>query len=166
MTESETAKIIFDTLRELRTNETEAGAAFVAMRLFARAKRDAVAHGLTIGPVLVDLDPRQHGVAAPEEFRECITLALRFGHNLTPAIHDLELNDEHLAGTLSFDGKPCRCVIPWRAVWAASVDGGAHLGTWKDSIPVELRKRDPAPPAPTAEKPRPRLSLVPATGDS
>src|SRR5262252_2910092 len=78
-------------------------------------KRRTLEALLARGPVLVHVDARRAEVAVPSRFRADPSLVLRFGYNLTPAIVDLAVDDNAIAGTLTFGGQPFRCVLPWSA---------------------------------------------------
>jgi len=93
---------------------------------------------LARGPVLVHVDARRAEVAVPARFRADASLVLRFGYNLTPAIADMEVNDEIIAGTLTFGGQPFRCVLPWTAVYAAMVEGEQRGTVWPEDVPEDV----------------------------
>ncbi len=65
-------------------------------------------------------------------------LVLRFGYNLNPAIGDLTVDDEAIAGTLTFAGQPFRCILPWTAVYAASVEGEQRGTVWPEDVPEDV----------------------------
>ena len=90
------------------------------------------------GPVLVHVDGRRGDVSVPARFRADPSLVLRFGYNLTPAIADLEVTDELIAGTLTFGGQPFRCVLPWTAVYAAMVEGEQRGTVWPEDVPEDM----------------------------
>ena len=90
------------------------------------------------GPVLVHVDGRRGDVSVPSRFRADPSLVLRFGYNLTPAIADLEITEELIAGTLTFGGQPFRCVLPWTAVYAAMVEGEQRGTVWPEDVPEDM----------------------------
>ena len=63
---------------------------------------------------------------------------LRFGYNLTPAIGDLTVDDDAIAGTLTFAGQPFRCILPWTAVYAAMVEGEQRGTVWPEDVPEDV----------------------------
>jgi len=93
---------------------------------------------LARGPVLVHIDARRAEVAVPTRFRADPSLVLRFGYNLTPAIGDLVVDDDAIAGTLTFAGQPFRCILPWTAVYAAMVEGEQRGTVWPEDVPEDV----------------------------
>jgi stringent starvation protein B len=93
---------------------------------------------LARGPVLVHVDARRAEVAVPPRFRADPSLVLRFGYHLTPAIGDLTVDDEAIAGTLTFAGQPFRCILPWGAVYAAMVEGEQRGTVWPEDVPEDV----------------------------
>jgi hypothetical protein len=168
VTESETANIIAEALDELGTDvqDNEFSAGFIADRLYSAAKLEAYEFGLTLGSVLVMLDPRVTGVDVPPQHRNGPTLTLRFGVNLNPPILGLEADRDGVRGTLSFGGVKYYCEVPWHSVFAMKSDEGDWYGVWHESIPedkevVAMTAKNVAPPA-TA---RAHLRLVPESND-
>ena len=120
-------------------------------------KRRTLEALLARGPVLVHVDARRAEVAVPPRFRADASLVLRFGHNLSPAIGDLVVDDEAIAGTLTFGGQPFRCILPWTAVYAAMVEGEQRGTVWPEDVPEDVLTGSadtgaagPAPAAPIA----------------
>jgi stringent starvation protein B len=118
---------------------------------------------LARGPVLVHVDARRAEVQVPPRFRADPSLVLRFGYTLSPAIVDLEVDDNGVSGTLTFGGQPFHCVLPWTAVYAAMVEGEQRGTVWPEDVPEDVLTgggEAPAPvPAPVAvaeEKSAPR----------
>ncbi|HWU88362.1 MAG TPA: ClpXP protease specificity-enhancing factor SspB [Kofleriaceae bacterium] len=101
-------------------------------------KRRTLEALLARGPVLVHVDARRAEVDVPARFRADPSLVLRFGYNLTPAIADLSVDDEAVAGTLTFAGQPYRCVLPWTAVYAAMVEGEQRGTVWPEDVPEDM----------------------------
>jgi stringent starvation protein B len=90
------------------------------------------------GPVLIHVDARHEGVAVPDRLRDDAKLVLRFGFGLSPAIQDLELDDETISGTLTFGGVPFHCVLPWPSVYAAVSEATQQAMVWPDDVPAEV----------------------------
>src|SRR4051812_18638424 len=74
------------------------------------------------------------------------------------------LNERGVAATLSFGGRPFRCVLPWSAIWGiqSPTDGGVHvypanLPTKLGGPPRNLAAAEPPPVEPV----RPRLTALP-----
>jgi len=101
-------------------------------------KRKTLESLLARGPVLVHVDARRAEVAVPTRFRADASLVLRFGYGLTPAIEDLTVDDEAIAGTLTFGGQPFRCILPWTAVYAAMVEGEQRGTVWPEDVPEDV----------------------------
>jgi len=116
---------------------------------------------LTRGPVLVHVDARRSEVAVPARFRADPSLVLRFGYNLSPAIGDLTVDDDAIAGTLTFAGQPFRCILPWSAVYAAMVEGEQRGTVWPEDVPEDVLAGG-GEPAGTA--PGPAGALAPTSG--
>lgn len=136
-------------------------------------KRTVIDDLLGKGPVLIHLDARRSDVAVPDRFRAEAKLVLRFGHQLTPPIHDLTVDDHGISATLTFGGSPFRCVLPWAAIYAAVADGEQRGMVWPDDIPEDLllgtageqapsssSASTPAAPADSARKRPSHLKLV------
>ncbi|MEO8554856.1 MAG: hypothetical protein ABI678_32985, partial [Kofleriaceae bacterium] len=57
---------------------------------------------------------------------------------LSPAIADLVIDDEAIAGTLTFAGQPFRVILPWTAVYAAMVEGEQRGTVWPEDVPEDV----------------------------
>ena len=87
--------------------------------------------------VFVHLDPRRDQVVVPPWFRKQPQLVLQIGLNLAVPIPDLELDDESVSCTLSFNRSPFFCWIPWAAIYALVGEDGRGM-VWPDDIPPEV----------------------------
>ena len=101
-------------------------------------KRQVVDELLASGAVLVHVDARRGGVQVPDRFGEDPKLVLRFGHNLSPAVPDLEVDDQGIRGTLTFGGVPFRCELPWEAIYAVVSDANSRGLVWPDDVPDDV----------------------------
>ncbi len=101
-------------------------------------KRRTLEQLLARGPVLVHVDARRSEVSVPPRFRADASLVLRFGYNLNPAIGDLTVDEDAIAGTLTFAGQPFRCILPWTAVYAAMVEGEQRGTVWPEDVPEDV----------------------------
>jgi len=125
-------------------------------------KRRTLETLLARGPVLVHVDARRAECDVPPRFRADPSLVLRFGYTLSPPIVDLEVDDNGIAGTLTFAGQPFHCVLPWTAVYAAMVEGEQRGTVWPEDVPEDVLTGGgdtPAPvpaPPPKEEAPAPR----------
>lgn len=101
------------------------------------AKKDVVLALLEADDVYIHLDPRREEVRVPKWFKQQPHLVLQIGLNMPVPITDLEVSDDSVSCTLSFNRSPFFCLIPWRAVYAlVGADGRAMV--WPDDIPPEV----------------------------
>ena len=70
----------------------------------------------TYGECNVVLNPKLDGVRVPSRFLDQEQMQLIIGHDLPNPIRDLAFDEEGFSGTLSFDGAPFFCKVPWSAV--------------------------------------------------
>lgn len=121
-------------------------------------KKD-VTLALLQGPsVFVHLDPRKPGVVVPPWFKQQPQLVLQIGLNMPVPIPDLDVSDEGITCTLSFNRSPHWCKLPWSAIYAlVGEDGRAML--WPDDVPPEV-----AAQLERAAK-KPRLAAVDSSED-
>ncbi len=126
-----------------------------------------VALALLEGPSMyVHLDPRRPGVLIPPRFRDKPQLVLQIGLNMFVPIPDLQVDEEGITCTLSFDRSPFWVRMPWTAIYALVGEDGRGM-MWPNDIPPEVvaqmqnpqANREPAKPAPK-KHPRPKLSAV------
>lgn len=137
-------------------------AEIAAARMFAHIKASTLEHALTHGRLMVTFDARLAGEGVPAHLRAACQVTIRIGDDLNPPIPDLAFLRDDLVATLTFDGRPYRCAIPWAAVFAVRFDQGPAIAVWESSIPAELLTGPPqAEVEPEPERPRPKLSLVP-----
>ena len=120
-------------------------------------KKDVVLQLLEQATVFVHLDPRAEAVRVPPWFKRQPQLVLQVGLNMAVPIPDLEVNDEGLSCTLSFNRAPFLCVITWSAVFAL-VDENRQGMVWPDDVPPEIAAQaQQAKPAPA----RAELKIAP-----
>jgi stringent starvation protein B len=135
--------------------------------------------------VFVHLDPRIEAVVVPTGFKKQPQLVLQVGLNMPVPIRDLNLDDEGMTCTLSFNRTPFFCVVPWTSVYAiVGCDDGRGM-IWPEDVPPEVAqaqaqatedaaKADAAKPAVSSERngdapkakrsrKRPALGAVPDT---
>lgn len=91
----------------------------------------------TAASVYVHLDPRGVDVRVPAWFKKQPQLVLQVGLNMAVAIPDLDVGEEALSCTLSFNRRPEYCVIPWTAIYGLVGDDGRGM-VWPDSVPPEV----------------------------
>jgi stringent starvation protein B len=121
-------------------------------------KKDVVLQLLEQATVYVHLDPRPEAVRVPPWFKRQPQLVLQIGLNMAVPIPDLQVDDEGISCTLSFNRSPFLCVIPWASVFAL-VDENRQGMVWPDDVPPELAAQ--AAQAKQAQA-RPDLKVAPA----
>ena len=121
-------------------------------------KRDVALALLQGSMVSVYLDPRGEDVHVPPWFKKQPQLMLQIGLNMPVPIPDLDVGDEALSCTLSFNRRPEFCRIPWRAIYALVGQDGRGM-IWPDDVPAEVAAQ--AQGRPTAPKQRGHLRAVP-----
>lgn len=105
------------------------------------------------GPsVYIHLDPRREGVVVPKWFTQQPQLVLQVGLNMAVRIPDLDVGDDGVSCTLSFNRSPFWCHLPWSAVYGLVGEDGRGM-IWPDDVPEELS----GPP-----RARPKLEAVPS----
>lgn len=102
-------------------------------------KREVAEALLERGSVFLHLDPRHEGVSIPAWLRKQPQVVLQVGLGMAIPIPDLEVDDEGVRATLSFNRSPYWCVIPWDAVFALVGDDGRGR-VFLDSMPAEIRR--------------------------
>jgi len=122
-------------------------------------KKDVVLQLLEQATVFVHLDPRSEAVRVPPWFKRQPQLVLQIGLNMAVPIPDLEVDDEGLSCTLSFNRSPFLCVIPWTSVFAL-VDDQRQGMVWPDDVPPELNQQ--AQQQAKQQQARPELKVAPA----
>jgi hypothetical protein len=124
-------------------------------------KKDVALQLLEQATVFVHLDPRAEAVRVPPWFKRQPQLVLQIGLNMAVPIPDLEVDDEGLSCTLSFNRAPFLCVIPWSSVFAL-VDDQRQGMVWPDDVPPELNQQ--AQQQAKQQPARPELKVAPAPG--
>ncbi|HTJ81519.1 MAG TPA: ClpXP protease specificity-enhancing factor SspB [Polyangiaceae bacterium] len=99
------------------------------------------------GTIYVHLDPRKSGVVVPKEFQVQQELVLSFGYAMRVPVPDLDIDDEGISGTLSFNRRPFWCKIPWSAVYAI-IDADKRGAAWPEDAPSGSRLATASNPPP------------------
>jgi len=120
------------------------------------SKKDVMLDLLAKSGVFVYLDPRREGVVVPLGFKNQPELMLQIGLNMAVQIRDLEVDEEGITCTLSFNRSPFWVRMPWTAVFALVSDEDRRGAVWAEDAPRESRMSR----APEIEAPRPRLRAV------
>lgn len=126
-------------------------------------KKDVVLMLLQSADVFVHLDPRREHVVVPPHLKQQAHLILQIGLNMPVAIPDLEVTDDGISCTLSFNRSPMWCKLPWSSIYAVvSNDTEARGMVWPDDVPREVAFRfikqeegQDAPPPDAAPAPAP-----------
>jgi stringent starvation protein B len=87
--------------------------------------------------VFIHLDPRKDEVRVPPWFKKQPQLVLQVGLNMAVRIPDLDVGDEAVSCTLSFNRSPVFCYMPWSSVFALVADDGKGM-IWPSDIPKEV----------------------------
>jgi len=104
--------------------------------------------------VFIHLDPRRDRVSVPPQFRRQAHLILEVGLNMPVPIRDLEVDDDGITCTLSFNRTPHWCRMPWAAVFA--IVGQDQRGmVWPEDVPPDSQFRFTSAPMP-APAPKPK----------
>jgi stringent starvation protein B len=103
----------------------------------------------------VHLDARRPGVQLPERLLRDGHVRLDYGYGLTPPIADLDIAEDGIRATLSFNRVPFASFVPWTAVYLiADYDGNGAV--WQEDIPPDLLEgvapADPQTPQPEPPK--------------
>ena len=136
------------------------------------SKKEQLLKLLDRGSVFVHLDPRRDGVTVPDWFGHKPQLVLQLGRNFAIPIPDLEVDDEGVRCTLSFNRSPFHCTLPWTAVYALVAENG-EVTMWPSELPLELvpetaavRRNQPSTRGARTKAQRPRISVVPPPGET
>ncbi len=110
--------------------------------------------------LFIHLDPRAEPVRVPPWFKKQPQLVLQVGLNMVVPIPDLEVTDEGISCTLSFNRQPHFCWIPWEAVFALVGDHGRGM-VWPEDVPKEVAAQA-AQQQPKKDTAAPKLRAVSA----
>lgn len=135
------------------------------------SKKEQLLKLLERGSVFVHLDPRREGVSVPAWLAKKPQLVLQLGLNFPIPIRDLEIDQDGVRCTLSFNRSPYYCVLPWHAVYALVAEDG-DVTVWPSDLPSELvpttepavRRAAPRTRGTRGDH-RPRISVVPPPAD-
>ncbi len=118
-------------------------------------KKDVMTALLESSSVYLHLDPRREGVVVPKWLMSQPQLVLQVGLNMAVRIPDLDVGDDGVSCTLSFNRSPFWCFMPWSAIYGLVGDDGRGM-IWPEDVPVELSQPQTQP-----TRSRPRLEAVP-----
>jgi stringent starvation protein B len=100
-------------------------------------KKDVALALLENSSVFVHLDPRAEQVRVPAWYKRQARLVLQIGLNMPVPIPDLNLDEDSVSCTLSFNRSPHFCWIPWSSVFALVGEDGRGM-VWPEDIPPEV----------------------------
>lgn len=120
----------------------------------------------TASSVYVHLDPRPEEVLVPTWFKKQPQLVLQIGLNMAVQIPDLDVSEEGISCTLSFNRSPEFCRIPYSAIFGLVGEDGRGM-IWPESVPSEVAASAPGrSPVAQAEKARrPKLRVAKGEGE-
>ena len=121
-------------------------------------KREVALALLQDSTVSVYLDPRAEDVYVPPWFKKQPQLMLQIGLNMPVPIPDLDIGEDALTCTLSFNRRPEFCRIPWGSVYALVGEDGRGM-IWPDDVPAEVAAQ--AEGRSTSQRARSHLRAVP-----
>lgn len=88
--------------------------------------------------MFVHLDPRKPGVVVPGHLATQPQLVLQIGLNMAVSIPDLDVAEDGIHCTLSFNRRACYCVLPWSAIYALIGEPGTGGMVWPEDVPPEV----------------------------
>ncbi len=127
-------------------------------------KHDFLNDMLSKGDAMVCLDARQSDVEVPKSHKTNAMLNLVLSMNFRRPIDILE---DGIYGSLSFGGRPHKCIIPFTAVWAIYEPDTQKGQVWEASIPEDIDWGDVAGTAsgtPSSDQTSEKLSLKTVDG--
>jgi stringent starvation protein B len=113
--------------------------------------------------VFVHLDPRRPGVIVPQGFLKQPQLVLQIGLNMAISIPDLNVGDEGISCTLSFNKRPHFCSLPWSAIYALIGEQGGGM-VWPEDVPPEVVSQQRAAAKKEAKPRKPGLRAISGSG--
>jgi len=135
-------------------------------------KKETLLAYLARGVAMVHLDARRPGVVVPPQYAMDAHLRLNLSYRY--GIPDLDISEERIRATLSFGGRPFRCLIPWGSVFGITCHGTGDGQVWPEDLPVEVvhtmadrytsQRREPAESAQASSR-RAKPSLAAVDGD-
>ncbi len=118
------------------------------------SKKEVLLEMLEKSSVLMHIDARREDVIVPRNLKTNPQLVLQLGLNLAIPIRDLDVADDGVKCTLSFNKAPFFCVLPYPAIFAMVADDGRAM-VWPEDVPEivqraheeEARREGKPPPA-------------------
>ena len=100
-----------------------------------QTKQEFLNHLLSRGDAMVCLDARQPDVDVPKQHKHNPMLNLVLNLNFRRPI---DITEDGIYTTLSFGGRPHKCVLPFTAVWAIYDPETNDGQVWEESIPEDI----------------------------
>ena len=126
-------------------------------------KKQTLLGYLSRGVAMVHLDARRSGVTVPPQYAQDAHLRLNLSYRYS--IPDLEVSEERVQATLSFGGRPFRCILPWESIFGITCQASGDGQVWPEDRPSEVKatadRRRRESTARGAAPMRPSLSAVP-----
>lgn len=123
-------------------------------------KRTRLEQLLELGMVMVHLDARRPGVSVPPELADEAHLRLNVSYRFRPS--DLQIDDAGAQITLTFNGVPWLCVLPFEAVFGFTSHISGESLLWLEDVPEEVLLQIAAPDVarPVAQAHSPASSFI------
>ena len=134
------------------------------METLNKKKYDFLLFLLETGDAMVCLDARLPEVDVPQNQKSNSSLNLVFNLNFRRPI---EINEDAIAATLAFNGRPYKCWLPLEAVWAIYDPDMKNGQVWEESIPADMNLADQVLSGITGQpKPEKKLKPLKTSGKS
>jgi stringent starvation protein B len=88
------------------------------------------------GMTMLHLDAREKGVCVPKEHARDQDLRLNFSYRFQ--LETFEIDQEKVVASLSFQGHPFLCVVPWASVFAMTSHVTDEFQVWQEDLPEEM----------------------------
>ena len=120
-------------------------------------KYDILVQLLSEGDAMVCLDARHSEVDVPNTHKDNPALSLVFNLNFR---RPFDVQETGIFATLSFGGRPHKCVIPFEAVWSIHEPESKKGQVWEESFPKDLKLQVGANMKEASIEPEPPLMNV------
>lgn len=104
-----------------------------------KVKKEFFSKALQGGVASVYLDPKFTGVVVPDRFRGSPTLVLNYSYRYH--IADFDFDDLRIVASLSFNGIPFQCTVPWDAVLGIGNQGESTFYSFVPDLPQAEDKK-------------------------
>ena len=125
----------------------------------SKNKKDLLLYLLKKGDTMVCLDARRGNVDVPMHHKGNSSLSLILNLNFR---RPLDIFDDGIYATLSFQGRPHKCVIPFEAIWAIFIPSFQEGQVWETCIPNDVQFDPKFSSAGKDQKSTQTLKAVPA----